>query len=104
MLETLLSAPQTTEFATKVAILASLALVCATRGLVELLGSARIAALRATLAAAFPSRWPRPAAAGAALAGALAFGALVFAAGIPARPDAAEASATSGNAGRLPEI
>src|SRR5262245_54430091 len=103
LLATLLIAPQTTEFATKVAILASLALVCATRGLVEFAGPARISGLRTKLAAAFPSRWPRPAAAGAALAGALAFGALVFAAGIPARPDAAEASA-SNNAGGLPDI
>jgi Na+-translocating ferredoxin:NAD+ oxidoreductase RnfD subunit len=104
LLAALLIAPQTTEFATKVAILAALALVCATRGLVELLGPARIAALRATVAAAFPSRWPRPAAAGAALAGALAFGVLIFAAGIPARPDAAEASTTGASTGRLPEI
>jgi Na+-translocating ferredoxin:NAD+ oxidoreductase RnfD subunit len=104
LLATLLIAPQTTEFATKVAILAALALVCATRGLVELAGPVRMSALRARLAAAFPSRWPRPAAAGAALVGALAFGALVFAAGIPARPDAAEASTTGASAGRLPEI
>jgi ASPIC/UnbV protein/VCBS repeat protein/NQR2/RnfD/RnfE family subunit of NADH-ubiquinone oxidoreductase len=104
LLATLLIAPQTTEFATKVAILAALALVCATRGLVELAGPARISRVRTRLTAAFPSRWPRPAAAGAALAGALAFGALVFAAGIPARPDATEASATAGTAGGLPEI
>jgi Na+-translocating ferredoxin:NAD+ oxidoreductase RnfD subunit len=104
LLATLLIAPQTTEFATKVAILAALAVVCATRGLVELALPARISGVRTRLAAGFPSRWPRPAAAGAALAGALAFGALVFAAGIPARPDAAEASTTGGNAGRLPEI
>ncbi len=103
LLATLLIAPQTTEFATKVAILGSLALVCATRGLVELVGPVRMAALRGRLAAAFPSRWPRPVAAGATLAGALAFGALVFAAGIPARPDAAETTAT-GAGMRLPEI
>ena len=104
LLATLLIAPQTTEFATKVAILAALALVCAARGLVELAGPARTAALRAWLAAGFPSRWPRPAAAGATLFGALVFGALVFAAGIPARPDAAEASATGPGTGHLPEI
>jgi Na+-translocating ferredoxin:NAD+ oxidoreductase RnfD subunit len=104
LLATLLIAPQTTEFATKVAILASLALVCATRGLVQLAGPARVWALHVKLAAASPSRWPRPAGVGAALAGALAFGALVFAAGIPARPDAAEASTTGPSAGRLPEI
>ena len=104
LLATILIAPQTTEFATKVAILTALALVCATRGLIEVAGPVRMATLRARLAAPLPSRWPRPAAAGATLVGALAFGALVFAAGIPARPDAAEASATGGNAGRLPEI
>ena len=47
LLATLLIAPQTTEFATKVAILASLAIVCATRGLVELVGAARLARARA---------------------------------------------------------
>ena len=104
LLATLLIAPQTTEFATKVAILASLAVVCATRGLVELAGPVRMSALRARLAAAFPSRWPRPATAGATLVGALAFGALVFAAGIPARPDAAEASTTGADIGGLPQI
>ena len=45
LLATLLIAPQTTEFATKVAILASLAIVCAARGLVELVGAARLARL-----------------------------------------------------------
>jgi hypothetical protein len=104
LLATLLIAPQTTEFATKVAILGSLALVCAARGLVELAGQERLSALRARLTGAFPSRWPRPAAGGAALVGALAFGALVFAAGIPARPDGPETTAAGDAAGRLPEI
>jgi hypothetical protein len=103
LLATLLIAPQTTEFATKVAILGSLFVVCAARGLVELIGYERLAALRAQLAGALPGRWPRPAAAGAALVGALAFGALVFAAGIPARPDGAHPTAAA-TTGRLPEI
>src|SRR5262249_12855098 len=103
LLATLLIAPQTTEFATKVAILAALALVCATRGLVELVGAERMSGLRGRLSRCIPARWPRPAAAGAALIGALAFGALVFAAGIPARPDATDVSA-SGSGARLPEI
>jgi hypothetical protein len=97
LLATLLIAPQTTEFATKVAILASLALVCAARGLVELVGPARLSARRPLAAL------PRPAAAGAVLVGALAFGALVFAAGIPARPDAGEAELAA-DGGLLPEI
>ena len=96
LLATLLIAPQTTEFATKVAILASLALVCAARGLVELVGPARLSARRPAFAL------PRPAAAGALLVGALAFGALVFAAGIPARPDARDAALSAD--GPLPEI
>jgi hypothetical protein len=104
LLATLLIAPQTTEFATKVAILGSLALVCAVRGLVELVGHERLSALRARLTGAFPNRWPRPAAGGAALVGALVFAALVFAAGIPARPDNAETTAASAAAARLPEI
>src|SRR4249919_355788 len=104
LVATLLIAPQTTEFATKVAILASLALVCATRGLVELVGHEWLSGQRGRLAGGFPSRWPRPAAAGAVLVGALAFGALVLAAGIPARPDAAEAAATGAASGGLPEI
>ena len=42
LLATLLIAPQTTEFGTKVAILAALALACATRGAIELVGSERL--------------------------------------------------------------
>ena len=60
-------------------MLTALALVCAARGGVELVGSERMSALRARLAAASPSQWPRPVAAGATLVAALAFGALVFA-------------------------
>jgi ASPIC and UnbV/FG-GAP-like repeat len=97
LLATLLIAPQTTEFATKVAILASLAVVCAARGLMELVGPARLS-VRRPLAAL-----PRPAAAGAVLVGALAFAALVFTAGIPARPDAGEAEVAA-EGGPLPEI
>ena len=99
LLATLLIAPQTTEFATKVAILASLAIVCATRGLVELVGAPRLALIVRRPFSALP----RPAAAGAVLVGALAFGALVFAAGIPARPDSSGRVAAAG-AGPLPEI
>ena len=39
LLATVLIAPQTTEFATKVAILAALFLVCAARGAIRLVGS-----------------------------------------------------------------
>ena len=73
-------AVQTTEFATKVAILAALFFVCATRGAIELVGATGSRSLR-------PRR--RATVVGAvALAGALAYAGLVVAAGIPARPDA----------------
>ena len=79
LLATLLIAPQTTEFATKVAVLSALALVCAARGVVELVG-----ARRPTLT----GRRPRRLVVGtAALVGALAYAGLVVAAGIPARPE-----------------
>jgi hypothetical protein len=80
LLATLLIAPQTTEFATKVAVLTALALVCAARGVVELVGARRLSALT--------RRRPRRLVVGtAALAGALAYAGLVVAAGIPARTD-----------------
>ena len=71
----LLIAPQTTEFATKVAVLAALALVCAARPVGELI----------------LSRWRAPvprldrARTAVVLAGAVTFAALVVLAGIPAR-------------------
>jgi Na+-translocating ferredoxin:NAD+ oxidoreductase RnfD subunit len=90
---TLLIAPFTTEFATKVAILAALFVVCATRGATELVGRERL-----TL--------PQPgrrAKAGIALAGAVAYAGLVVTAGIPARPDD-RLAATQGQPQALPEI
>ncbi len=95
LLATLLIAPQTTEFATKVAVLSALALVCAARGVVELVG-----ARRPTLT----GRRPRRLVVGtAALVGALAYAGLVVAAGIPARPEDGLASAPTGVQG-LPAI
>ncbi len=98
LLATLLIAPQTSEFATKVAILGALFAVCAARGVLELIGAERLVRTARRPFAALP----RPAAVGALLAGALAFGALVFAAGIPARPDTSAQVAAGG--GPLPEI
>ncbi|MCI0636005.1 MAG: FG-GAP-like repeat-containing protein, partial [Actinobacteria bacterium] len=96
LLATVLIAPQTTEFGTTVAILVALALVCATRGAIELVGSARLSDL--------VDRHPRRRVVGpVALTGALAYGVLVVAAGIPARPDAEHASA-EGAPQALPEI
>ena len=91
LLATLLIAPQTTERATKIAVLAALTLVCAARPLLErlvpevderLLPWARVAAGRGRIAAV-----------GLSLAAAAAFAGVVVLAGIPARPDAASAGA-----------
>ena len=82
LLATLLIAPQTTEFATKVAILAALfARVRCARG-------CRSSSARSVSPDSSAVRPTRRIVAGAALTGALAYGALVVAAGIPARPDA----------------
>ena len=97
LLATLLIAPQTTEFGTKVAILAALFVVCVVQGVLALVGSERLAGLVAV-------RPTRRVVAGAALTGALAYGALVVAAGIPARPDAGSASAAIVELDALPEI
>ncbi len=90
----LLIAPQTTEFATKVAVLGALALVCAARPVVGLVasrlgrswapGRARVGAL--------------------AVGGAAAFAALIVLAGIPARTDTASASGAALGPGELPEV
>ncbi len=98
LLAVLLIAPQTTEYATKVAVLAALALVCAARPIVELLRSntqllprVRVNAGRAAIGALV-------------LAGTAGFVGLVVLAGLPARPDAAAASASMVEAGGLPEV
>jgi ASPIC and UnbV/FG-GAP-like repeat len=95
LLATLLIAPQTTEFGTKVAVLGALALVCAARPVVEILGE-RIGA-----------RWAlggRLRAVSLVLAGSAAFTGLVVLAGVPARTDTAAASVPVLEAGELPEI
>ena len=95
LVATLLIAPQTTEFATKVAVLAALALACAARPVVEAIGS-RVG-----------SPWAsggRLRAFALGLAGAATFAGLVVLAGIPARTDTAAASAPALRAGELPEI
>ena len=96
LLAILLMAPQTTEYATKVALLGALALVCAVRPLLEWL---------LPESAAAGSRLPRLGTVGrsaAALAGAAAFAGLVVLAGIPARSGADAAAATAG--GDLPHV
>jgi ASPIC/UnbV protein/VCBS repeat protein/uncharacterized protein DUF6851 len=97
LLATLLIAPQTTEYATKVAVLGALSLVCLARPLLErLLPAAGSPEDRAWPWARGLMRhgWVSPAALALAAA---AFAGLVLVAGIPARPDAATASALPGN-------
>ena len=94
LLATLLIAPQTTEFATKVAVLSALALACAARPVGEIL-SAKVRLRRA------PGRRLRSA---LALWGAAGFLGLVVIAGLPARSDTAAASSRALSVGDLPEI
>ena len=85
LLATVLIAPQTTEFGTKVAILAALLAVCAARGVVELVRPGR--------RLAFVPRFRPRVLAGVAGAGALVYASLVVVAGIPARPSTEAATA-----------
>ncbi len=103
LLATLLIAPFTTEFATKVAVLGALFVACAARPALVLLGSTGPAArTRGVLRGPRTPRWRRPVAGAAALTGAFVFAGLVFAAGLPARPDAAQREAVA--PGSLPEV
>ena len=83
LLATLLIAPQTTEFATKVAVLGALALACAARPAAEVLSDK--VSFRWTLGG-------RLRAGALALAAAAAFAGLVVLVGFPARPGTAAAS------------
>ena len=91
LLATLLIAPQTTERASKIAVLASLALVCAIRPVLERLLPEGDTG---------PSRWARLvggrgriATVAISLTAAAAFAGVVVLAGVPARPDTASAGA-----------
>jgi len=103
LLASLLIAPQTTEYATKVAVLGALALVCAARPLLErLLPAAGSPEDRAWPWALGHMRhgWVSTAAVTLAVAG---FAGLVVVAGIPARSDAGRARSLPGNE-PLPEV
>jgi Na+-transporting NADH:ubiquinone oxidoreductase subunit NqrB len=91
LLATLLIAPQTTEYATKVAVLGALAIVCALRPLLE----------RLPVSIALP-RGRRLV--GVAAVGAAAVAAAIVAAGAPARPDPVAAPVAATGAGPLPPI
>ena len=85
LLAALLIAPQTTEFGSKVAVLAALAIVCAARPLLVLLADA---ARRRGWEGRFDVRRAGRAVGAAALAGAVVFVGLLVVAGIPARSSA----------------
>ncbi len=85
LLAALLLAPQTTEFGSKVAVLASLAIVCAARPLLVLLADA---ARRRGWEGRFDVRRAGRAVGAAALAGAVVFVGLLIVAGNPARSSA----------------
>jgi Na+-transporting NADH:ubiquinone oxidoreductase subunit NqrB len=91
LLATLLIAPQTTEYATKVALLSALAIVCLVRPLIE----------RLPVSIALP-RGRRLA--GVATLGAAAVAFAIVAAGAPARPEPAVARVAASSAGPMPPI
>ena len=101
LLAVLLIAPQTTEFATKVSVLAALAIVCALRPLALLVRS-RARSLDGLTGVAAGVRDGRRVALGAVAA--LAFCGLVLLAGVPARPSEAATTPTSSIVGDLPEV
>ena len=104
LLATLLIAPQTTEYATKVAVLSALALVCLFRPLLEWLLPA------ADSGGAGMPAWVRGltsrgrvATGGLAIAAAAGFAGLVVVAGVPARPGTATAGALPAE-GPIPQV
>jgi hypothetical protein len=86
LLATLLIAPQTTERATKIAVLAALAIVCAARPLLELVAAVVAPSDRATIWAQKLLGRGRIATGAFVLVMAAGFAGLVVLAGIPARP------------------
>ena len=104
LLAVLLIAPQTTEFATKVAVLAALALVCAARPLIELVLSAertRPAVDRTRLQLRSAGR---PALGAVTAVSVVAATGLVFVAGIAADPSVSGAGVGTPSSGELPEV
>ena len=99
LLAVLLIAPQTTEFAAKVSLLASLTIACAARPVLLLLQGTSLARAASRLV---PGR--RPLAGAAALLGATVFAGALVLAGIPARPGTAAAGAPVASSTHLPEV
>jgi Na+-translocating ferredoxin:NAD+ oxidoreductase RnfD subunit len=105
LLAVLLIAPQTTEFATKVAVLGALTIVCAVRPL-ALLARSRARSLDGLFApvAARGGEARRVALGAVGVMCAVVFAGLVLLAGIPARPSAAATTPSQSMAGDLPEV
>ena len=101
LLAALLLAPQTTEFGSKVAVLASLAIVCAARPLLVLLADA---ARRRGWEGRFDVRGAGRAVGAAALAGAVVFVGLLVVAGNPARSSAEAQVLPTSATGELVEV
>ena len=101
LLAALLLAPQTTEFGSKVAVLASLAIVCAARPLLVLLADA---ARRRGWDGRFDVRRASRAFGAAALAGAVVFVGLLVVAGNPARSSAEATVLPASASGELIDV
>ena len=104
LLATFLIAPQQTEYASKVALLGALALVCAARPLLILAGEAAPGRLRRASARAGGGLARRATLGTAALAAAAGFAGLLVLAGLPARTSGEVAGALAGPSGRLPAV
>jgi Na+-translocating ferredoxin:NAD+ oxidoreductase RnfD subunit len=103
LVSVLLIAPQTTEWATKVAVLASLALVCAARPLLDVLRSARRTAPIVERARLQIGAAGRPIVGALLLSGALAAAVLVIAVSLAAAPSVVAAEAPGSATGEVPE-
>ncbi len=104
LLATLLIAPQTSEYATKVAVLGALAIVCAARPVVRALASSRFAGRAPGILVGGGPRAQRIVRGSVAVAAAAAFAAVVALAGIPARPTEDAAALPGGAATDLPAV
>ncbi|MGZ8565718.1 MAG: FG-GAP-like repeat-containing protein [Actinomycetota bacterium] len=104
LLSVLLIAPQTTEFATKVAVLAALALVCAGRPLVEVLLSARRTAPVVEHARLRIGAAGRAVVGAYSLAGVIGAVALVLVVGLAAGPNLGNAGTLRTAGGPMPEV
>ncbi|HWL32096.1 MAG TPA: FG-GAP-like repeat-containing protein, partial [Gaiellaceae bacterium] len=101
LLAALLLAPQTTEFGAKVAVLSALAIVCAARPLLELLGAA---VRKRGWAGGLAGRGASRTVGAAALAGAVVFVGLLVVAGNPARSSAEARVLPASAAGELVDV